>query len=378
MVSDSPPFKAALQAAGHKGAMQSESGELFYKPAKTREIKFYQTISQYYPDLLLIVPTFYGTLSEKQQEEGATVDATKESPDEPQLLVLKSSLHGYSEPCILDIKLGSQLWDELEATPEKRDRLDQVAATTTSGSLSLRIAGMNVFHSHSKTPTTTSDGERIPYDKLFGRQLTKDNFVTEGLAKFFPNFLANNAGEDEDGRFVLEYFVSRLKFIHETLSAHEFRMRSASLLFVYEGDRVAFTRKLDELEKLQAEEEKEEEEEPSKQDEEDDDEEEDKITSQDIQDQLFKLDLIDFAHVRFEKGIGPDEGVLKGIQFLELARRKDIRSATVKKPSTVGGVTKFKVRGTRFLYTISIADKEKAEKIVHTLPAGLKVTEISA
>jgi 1D-myo-inositol-tetrakisphosphate 5-kinase/inositol-polyphosphate multikinase len=316
MVSDSTPFKAALQAAGHKGAMQSESGELFYKPAKKREIMFYQTISQYYPDLLLIVPTFYGTLSEKQQEEGAAaalaVDTTKESAEESQLLVLKSSLYGFSEPCILDIKLGSQLWDELEVTPEKRDRLDQVSATTTSGSLSLRIAGMNVFHSHSKTPTTASDGERIPYDKYFGRQLTKDNFVTEGLAKFFPNFLAGSAGEDEDGRFVLEYFVSRLKFIHETLSAHEFRMRSASLLFVYEGDRAAFTRKLDEFEKLQAEEEGEEEE-PANQGEDDED---DKITSQDIQDQLFKLDLIDFAHVRFEKGIGPDEGVLKGIQVV--------------------------------------------------------------
>ena len=30
----------------------------------------------------------------------------------------------------------------------------------------------------------------------------------------------------------------------------------------------------------------------------------------------FKLNLIDFAHVRFEKGIGPDEGVLKGIQVV--------------------------------------------------------------
>lgn len=320
MASDSTPFKAALQAAGHKGAMQSESGELFYKPAKAREIMFYQTISQHYPDFLLIVPTFYGTLSEKQQEEGtsaaaaAAVDATKEAAEESQLLVLKSSLYGYSEPCILDIKLGSQLWDELEATPEKRDRLDQVSATTTSGSLSLRIAGMNVFHSHSKSPATPSDGKRIPYDKLFGRQLTKDNF-TEGLAKFFPNFLAGAAGEDEDGRFVLEYFVNRLKFIHQTLSAHEFRMRSASLLFVYEGDRAAFNRKLDELEKLQAQEE-EEEEEPTTQDEDSEDNEDDKVTSQDIQDQLFKLDLIDFAHVRFEKGIGPDEGVLKGIQVV--------------------------------------------------------------
>ncbi|CAG9584284.1 unnamed protein product [Danaus chrysippus] len=53
--------------------------------------------------------------------------------------------------------------------------------------------------------------------------------------------------------------------------------------------------------------------------------------------------------------------------FLLKARRKDAKSVKIKKnPENV----KFKVRCSRFLYTLVITDKEKAEKLKQSLPPG--------
>lgn len=49
------------------------------------------------------------------------------------------------------------------------------------------------------------------------------------------------------------------------------------------------------------------------------------------------------------------------------ARRKDARSVKIKKTGTV---TKFKVRCTKYLYTLCVADSDKAEKLKQSLPPG--------
>ncbi|XP_027703276.1 60S ribosomal protein L38-like [Vombatus ursinus] len=54
------------------------------------------------------------------------------------------------------------------------------------------------------------------------------------------------------------------------------------------------------------------------------------------------------------------------------ARRKDAKSVKIKKNK---GNAKFKVRCSRYLYTLVIADKEKAEKLKQSLPPGLAVKE---
>ena len=56
--------------------------------------------------------------------------------------------------------------------------------------------------------------------------------------------------------------------------------------------------------------------------------------------------------------------------FLEKARRKDAKNIKIKK--TAQGVTKFKIRTSKYLYTLVLADKEKAEQILKTLPPGLE------
>jgi len=66
-------------------------------------------------------------------------------------------------------------------------------------------------------------------------------------------------------------------------------------------------------------------------------------------------------------------------QFIEIARRKDARAARIKKcvhPSTKKQSTKFKIRCSRYLYTLVVEDQDKAEKLKHSLPPGLSVEEI--
>ncbi len=53
--------------------------------------------------------------------------------------------------------------------------------------------------------------------------------------------------------------------------------------------------------------------------------------------------------------------------FLLTARRKDARSVKIKK---TGDVTKFKVRCSRYLYTLCVTDADKADKLKQSLPPG--------
>ncbi|KAG8722069.1 hypothetical protein FRC08_007490 [Ceratobasidium sp. 394] len=86
-------------------------------------------------------------------------------------------------------------------------------------------------------------------------------------------------------------------------------------------------------------------------------------------------------------------------EFITIARRKDAKcessqfpptskltisslAARVKKtaPKVAGGktVTKFKIRCSRYLYTLALDDAEKAEKLKQSLPPGLEVQELTS
>lgn len=59
--------------------------------------------------------------------------------------------------------------------------------------------------------------------------------------------------------------------------------------------------------------------------------------------------------------------------FLLTARKKDAKSVKIKRNKDS---VKFKVRCTRYLYTLVVPDKEKAEKLKQSLPPGLQVKEL--
>ncbi|KAK9067877.1 hypothetical protein SSX86_011988 [Deinandra increscens subsp. villosa] len=54
--------------------------------------------------------------------------------------------------------------------------------------------------------------------------------------------------------------------------------------------------------------------------------------------------------------------------FLLTARRKDARSVKIKRSKDA---VKFKVRCSKYLYTLCVFDKDKADKLKQSLPPGL-------
>ena len=61
--------------------------------------------------------------------------------------------------------------------------------------------------------------------------------------------------------------------------------------------------------------------------------------------------------------------------FLLTARRRDAKSVKIMKKKDES--VKFKVRCSRYLYTLKVSDKEKAEKLRQSLPPGLLVKDIN-
>ena len=66
----------------------------------------------------------------------------------PQSLVLENVSASFVKPCILDIKLGTVLYDE-SASEEKKARMIKAAADTTSLEAGVRLTGFMVRHSAS-------------------------------------------------------------------------------------------------------------------------------------------------------------------------------------------------------------------------------------
>ena len=62
--------------------------------------------------------------------------------------------------------------------------------------------------------------------------------------------------------------------------------------------------------------------------------------------------------------------------FLVIARRKDAQMIKIKKDKNKK--TKFKVRTSKYLYTLVVEDEEKANKLVMSLPPGTFFIEFSS
>ncbi|EEQ40048.1 Inositol polyphosphate kinase family protein [Clavispora lusitaniae] len=307
---DLPP--AAHQAAGHDGCLSS--GPIFAKPSTSQEIDFYTQLAPHAFDhepgshLAHWMPTYMGLL------------ASKDSP-EPPFIVLQNLYHGMAKPCILDIKLGAVLVDDT-VTEEKRRRLAQVSAETTSGSLHFRVCGMKVYCPDSAasprdvlpsladsiTEEKHSDGAYLSFDKTFGRRLTPESVVS-GIGAFFAPF--------PHRKRLYTRFHQRLQLLYNCLLDTEVRINSGSLLFLYDADESRWAGLDDDsyldADPLLAEDEEDEDEE----DEEDDDEDDDSKEKQSkYKGPLSRLKLIDFAHAKLVPGEGPDENVIVGIENL--------------------------------------------------------------
>ncbi|PUU75856.1 inositol polyphosphate kinase-domain-containing protein [Tuber borchii] len=271
-----------LAAAGHDGVLSDESGALVIKPCTAREVAFYTSAAEH-PTFQKWMPTFFGTL----ELSGPEPTAGPATHDRNTSIVMQNLTYGFDEACVMDIKLGAQLWDD-EAPQEKRDRLDAVSNATTSRSLGLRIAGMKVWKGKA------AGGYKV-FDKHYGRTFTADNCL-EAVKEYFSADIS-----EEQKKLIAERFLKKVTEIREVLEGQESRMYSASLLFAYEGDGKALETALKEEEENAKK--------PPK--DEDDDSEDEKVKK------VEELKLIDFAHANWTPGKGPDENALQGVRSTE-------------------------------------------------------------
>ncbi|KAI4232230.1 MAG: hypothetical protein L6R40_007478 [Gallowayella cf. fulva] len=219
-------------------------------------------------------------------------------------IVLENIAAPFKKPNILDVKLGARLWDD-NAPPAKCAKLDKVAEESTSKPLGFRIAGMRTWQGAAGDGSNgiSKDGYKL-YDKNYGRSLAAET-VREGFEDYF--MLERGAVAKGPLRKVIRRFLEDLMGLEDALEHEESRMYSASLLFVYEGDRDALKDALvteqEELingangtegyEKYV--------------EEDDDDNEQDTPAVQ-------GLKLIDFAHAEWTPGQGRDENLLHGLR----------------------------------------------------------------
>ncbi|PCH38530.1 SAICAR synthase-like protein [Wolfiporia cocos MD-104 SS10] len=281
----------AAQVGGHPGVMTTQDGFLLVKPSLPKETAFYTSISQE-PHLLILqdyVPKFYGTLrleGKVASEEVALNEPDAIRPVEGHI-VLENLTYTFLKPNILDVKLGTVLYDE-DATPEKRARMEKTARETTTSETGIRLTGFQVYDLVADKPIVTPKG--------YGKSI-KAAELPEGIARFFP--LASSATPAESTsdsigtglpKDILLPLLSDLRLeiqeLHDVLARLDVRMVGASLLILYEADW----------------------------DQDEDEEEEDEEDGKKPIGPPSIVKLIDFAHSKLALGEGPDEGVLLGLR----------------------------------------------------------------
>ena len=157
----SQPFKYFdKQVAGHDKLMlltTSTDDLMIIKPCKPKEVNFYQD-AQNYPEFLDFLPQCYGTLRAATEHDLSILETSELVGDstncylmetvqgldqQEQNVCLENILHGFTRPCIMDLKMGSLLYDA-DASEEKRQKMISQSVNTTSSTLGLRISGLKV------------------------------------------------------------------------------------------------------------------------------------------------------------------------------------------------------------------------------------------
>ncbi|KAJ1785824.1 hypothetical protein LPJ59_006058 [Coemansia sp. RSA 2399] len=258
-----------FQVAGHPGVLEVEGDGMIIKPLYQRELEFYECPG-IPSELRTFMPLFYGSL----EHAGATSSG---SPEKKRYLCLENIVHGFKEPCVIDIKIGSRLYD-IDATPEKRERTLKTANETTTGKLGVFITGMRVRG-------------QPAVDRQWCRDLTPTTML-DALDMYFAP--AEQHISTEYRRQVVGQFIKEVSELKAVLEQCETRMYSSSLLLVYEASKERY-------EALVAK---------------PDADNEDGSSDSDDDGVLINMRAIDFAHSHWIPGQGCDDLYLAGLSNL--------------------------------------------------------------
>lgn len=210
------------QVAGHGGLLCDASLARVYKPLSgprgVAEAAFYARVCRdpATPPASLM-PRYFGT--------SAPHADTAPGADAPLFLVLEDLTAGCRRPCVLDLKVGVQSWDE-GAPPAK------VAAERgkwlPQSQLGFRMTGMRAWRA---AVDAECGGRWLEHGRAHAYALT-----AEGVPAALAEFVAAASGEgvrlDVVARFLVRLREVRAHFAVQ--SAHRFY--GSSLLFVFDGD----------------------------------------------------------------------------------------------------------------------------------------------
>lgn len=166
---DANTKRFTAQVGGHAGVSTSEDGSLLIKPTLPHEISFYERLASdpVFASLRPHVPKFYGTLRFEGRVKDGDLGTLRDAPAPKEgkdkcfnaelrqqigrvliipihSIVLENVTQKFLKPNILDIKLGTVLYDESEASEEKRARTILKAKNTTSFETGIRLTGFQV------------------------------------------------------------------------------------------------------------------------------------------------------------------------------------------------------------------------------------------
>lgn len=177
------------QVAGH-GTILEVSETRICKPANETEKIFYENAVN---GMTKYMAEYYGA-----REEG---------------IELENVLVKFQNPNIMDIKIGILLHDD-KATPEKKARMKQKAANSTTGSLGLRLSGMSAGNTR--------------LGREYGFSITQNNFH-----EIFLQFTQNL--DSETAKNVLGRFKNLVQEFLDAALVHALgTFIGTSLLFVYD------------------------------------------------------------------------------------------------------------------------------------------------